>query len=150
MLEFDESKTNTFSISNCDFANDGNEESSNIIYFVGGKISSEVEINDCKFKGKLKNGSHYIEGKLLRKDQPKLQIKSCQFDSDDNSVNLELVNDLESFHNEMNVDLSSNLIYLKGNNIMRCLIYIGIFSFFVFLTLNNNEDRKENFNGEEL
>lgn len=55
--------SNTISIINCDFQQ--NDESTETINYISGNSASEVEINNCKFKGKLVKGSHYIEGNLL-------------------------------------------------------------------------------------
>ena len=157
-LDDEEDDKNSFSIINCDF--DENQESSSMIYYVSGKVASDVVINDCNFKGKLDKGSHYIEGKVLEKDKKKLQVKSCQFDSKSiDPINIELVNDF--IEKEVNVDLSSNLISFKEKKIMESMLYFFVFFVFfvsVFLAilyvkkmrLNNDNDESEMYNIEEL
>ena len=147
-LEFDESKQNSISISNCDFAD---EKASTMIYFVDGKISNELKINDCEFKGKLEYGKHYIEGKLLKNEKPKLHIKSCKFDDDKNSVNFELINEIE-----VNA-ISSNWLDFKEKNVSILFLYFVIFAILVLTALlytkrlhSNNEDKEEIFNNVEL
>ena len=91
----EENNNNLIIFSGCHFDNE--KDSSNSIDFVSGKIGSDLEVIDCKFKGKLINGAHYIDGKLNNKDSPKINIKSCSFDYEINtSVNTELIKDISS------------------------------------------------------
>lgn len=62
-------------ISGCNF--EIKKESESSIFYENDE--KEIEIIDCNFKGKLKKGSHYIDGNISDKD--KLQVKNCIFES---------------------------------------------------------------------
>lgn len=62
-------------ISGCNF--EIKKESESSIFYENDE--KEIEIIECNFKGKLKKGSHYIDGNIADKD--KLQIKNCIFES---------------------------------------------------------------------
>lgn len=71
---------NNIFIKNCLF-ND-QDKSTSSIYYIGGKFGSYLEVTNCEFKGPLDEKTHYIDGKQIAKDSPKLFIKSCKFDGD--------------------------------------------------------------------
>lgn len=73
----------------CTFEQHENSKSS--IYLVDENSMNQVDIFDCEFKGKIKKGSHYIDGNFNNKE--KLNVKSCKFESDENeAINIESIN----------------------------------------------------------
>lgn len=91
-----------------------------------------INLNDCNFKGKLKEGSHYIDVKLLVND--KIDIKSCDFEHHENqAVNYELIT------NDIVWDLNSNNKYepnLMIDNKMKIdFVILLITILFVLLSL---------------
>ena len=122
----------------CDFEKDENSKSS--INFVDEKNGNNIQLKDCIFRGKLKKGSHYIEGKWPIKD--KLKIISCKFENDfmNSAVNMNSLND-----DEILVDLEkrSNCI----NNFIIIISLIALFSAIFTLTVkrlrNSTHDLKD-------
>ena len=80
---------NSILIHCCDF--DEEENSKGSINYIDEKSNANVDIVDCKFKGNIKKGSYYIDGKLINKE--KLHVASCNFKNDiNNHVNVKLTN----------------------------------------------------------
>lgn len=71
------------SISNCQIKI--SQKETNAI-FIEGKKMSFIDINECKFKGKLGNGVKYIGGKTLPKNIDKIQVTNCQFEYKEKSA----------------------------------------------------------------
>lgn len=85
-----EENENTFSILGCLFEE---ANSKGAINFIQDKSGNNLDIIDCQFKGNLKKGFHYIDGKMLNKE--KLRIKSCNFEIyKNNSLNIDLIEKL--------------------------------------------------------
>lgn len=72
------SSQNSLLISSCHFKH--NDDSTTSIYYVSSMKGAQIEVNRCIFKGKLSNGNHYIDGKLLTKEANKISVNSCTFD----------------------------------------------------------------------
>lgn len=70
----------TVIISECKFEN--SKKSLGFIYYFLGNGASKFELRNCYFYGELKEGAHYIDGKALSKNGPKLTIKKCRFAMD--------------------------------------------------------------------
>lgn len=93
-----EIEPNPIKISGCSFENVKKSESS----IVFEDDISEIEIKECNFKGKLKKGFHYIDGKTINKD--KLRIKDCLFEYDTNSsINTKLIKQLNNHESKNSV-----------------------------------------------
>lgn len=154
--EISSSLINSFSITNCEFINEKDDESSSMIYYINGNETSDIEINGCNFKGKLAKGSHYIDAKMHEKDKPRFQIKSCHFEYDENnSVNIELVNDL-LLKGEF---ISSNFLRFDGKIVLKRISFLTVCIFTTLLIskrLRSNDKNKdydiweENFNEVEF
>lgn len=67
------------SISKCNFEIDADSKSS--IYYLGGNNAVSFKIDKCIFVGKLSEGAHHIDGKLMNKNPQKLIINSYKFSS---------------------------------------------------------------------
>lgn len=79
------------------------EQDKSSIFYVDQKSRNGIDALNCKFKSKLKKGSHYISGKVSNKE--KLNVKSCTFENKGNkSINLGI-----------NDDQSQAEFYMKGN-----------------------------------
>ena len=76
-------------ISNCFF--DVDENDSNSLFYVKGKNDNvNVDVIECTFIGKLKNGAHHIDGISLSDKinelNSKIYINSCKFASNSQSA----------------------------------------------------------------
>ena len=69
----------SFNFIGCNF--EQHEKSRSSIYYIDNENANDrIELLDCEFKGKLKKGSNYINGKVTNKE--KLNVKSCTFEDD--------------------------------------------------------------------
>lgn len=64
-------------ISGCKF--EINNQNSCCIYYLTGNTGTNVELIDSSFTGFLTKGFHYIEGKSLSNNSPKMIVKKCRF-----------------------------------------------------------------------
>ena len=129
-----EEKRNSLSITNCDFDNGNNDKSTSLIYYESNKDEFDVEIKDCKFKGKLGKESHYINGKILVNDTQKIKIKSCQFEyKDKNPLNIQIIDNLNLNDNENYA--SSHFIASYFRNIDKKVVIIIFCSVLSFVTI---------------
>ena len=98
----------------CTFEHE-DEAKSSIYYVIDDK--SNIEITECSFKGKLSKGSHYVEGKMLSSQSPKLKIKLCSFE-DENEHNSFVVKDQK---------IKDRKKQLEENILMANVLGIGVF-----------------------
>ena len=119
--------SNSISISGCNFDNE--KGSTNSIYLFSNRPGNNVDINDCKFIGKLSKESHYIDGKLINKDSNRIHIDSCKFEHEINeSIKIDLVDNI--------VDSSINILKDSNYHIGKSIpfyILLLILSFGLFL-----------------
>lgn len=100
-------------ISNCKF--ETNDAKSSSLLYLGGSNGVPIEMKDCSFTGKLRIGSHYIDGKILNENSHKLVVKKCLFD--DNKVNsINLVDNQKSVMNIKKIDNQNNYISIDFND----------------------------------
>ncbi|KAK8871338.1 hypothetical protein M9Y10_007058 [Tritrichomonas musculus] len=74
----------SFSIINCNF--DISSDSKYALFYSAGIDGIKIELENCVFSGDLDDDAHFIDGRLLKKNSPKLAIKSCKFSSPSNKV----------------------------------------------------------------
>lgn len=119
------------SISGCNFEQ---EEKTNSIFYVNEKNSNKNEINivDCKFKGKLSNGNHYIDGNVNVKDIPIFNIHSCEFEHEfKDSVKSELIKEsaFNSFEKKPSFILSSKRKFVF------VILFVSTFSLMILFVM---------------
>lgn len=140
-----QSSKNVFLIKECIFEQD--EESNSSIYYISGKHSSQLEISQCEFKGKLNKQQYYIDGNLISKVSQKFLIKMCKFDDNMNvASNIDSLNILEESYPYSLLPIFSFI----------CLLVIGIsFVSFILIYLYHyshkiNSDFNENIDDPDL
>lgn len=91
----------TIQIIGCTFDIDSQSKSS--IYCLNNKFGSEIELIgctfdiDCAFFSKTSKNTHYIDGKLLDKESPRIKINEGVFESQKQYVfNLKLMNEINN------------------------------------------------------
>ena len=146
-----EENQNEISFSDCQFENDDEEKedetNSNAIFYVGNKKGGViVDVNNCKFAGKLNKGNHYIDGKLSTNNSPIFHIKSCKFEYDiDDSINKDLIIDSSSIE-------IINKIPNKGN--LRKYIFVFFLSMstilIILIKMKKMNDKHEIMNEEDI
>ncbi|KAK8842112.1 hypothetical protein M9Y10_026339 [Tritrichomonas musculus] len=114
------------SISNCRFKNGLNSKSA--IYYLTDLKGTSFEVKDCIFTGHLNKDSHYIEGKIISKDAPKMKVISCKFSSNSirafniNSNNRFLLVDLNDQEFTKETIYNGNLIVIVSTVTLLCLL----------------------------
>lgn len=79
-------------ISGCNFQQERNSETS--IFCENLNEDRKLVIVNCNFKGQLSNGSHYIDGKFLKKNVKNVIVNSCRFEQRTKSaINLQIVDE---------------------------------------------------------
>ena len=124
-----------FVIVGCEFNIKQNSKYS--LYYIGGKIATPVKLENCIFTGKLQNGAHYIDGELISKNSPKLIVKSCKFDhNNNNAMNLEDNNNFISkslLNYIIDIDNVKDRKLTQNNSKFIAIASSSIFSLFVIL-----------------
>lgn len=107
-------KNNHFTISDCSFTINKNADC--CLFYVRGNHGTNVELQKCSFAGSLSSGSHYIDGKSLSKDGPKLLIKKCKFSG--NSI------DSLNMKDYLSIDLNDQtFVFDKSTNTKKSLSF---------------------------
>ena len=137
-----------FVVSQCHFEISTNADTG--VYYVKGKHGHLVELSDCTFKGYLNKGSHFIDGKSISDDSPKLAIKNCKL-LDNGSDNL-LFDSNDLFITEKSADTVNRHDFDKSKKkavivvtVTAAIAFIAIFGFFILIKRMNpnnllNED----------
>lgn len=88
----------------CEFEKEEKSKSS-IFYIDESNGGNKLEITSCNFKGKLKDGSHYIDGFL--REPKNVLVNSCKFENEvKNAMNFNIITD--SLEIEMNAKVGLN------------------------------------------
>ena len=81
-------------------------------------------MSDCTFSGKLKSGSHYINGQSAFKDTHKLVVKACKFESTaNNSINIDSNNNFVSINFKDQSFNDANVSRMKSSYIKWKSVY---------------------------
>lgn len=141
------SNESPFVVSQCYFEISQNADSG--VFYINGKHGYFVELSDCTFKGYLNKGSHFIDGKSISDDSPKLSVKNCKLLNND-SNNL-LFDSKALFIAEKSADTVNRHDLDKSKKkavivvtVTAVVAFIAIFGFFIIIKRMNpnllNED----------
>ena len=136
-----EKSVSSFYIIGCEFEKDVKSKSS--ISYVDQSIGNKLEIKNCEFKGKIKKGSHYIEGMLLEKES--ILMESCNFEDDANNImNLIFTNDLAFEMNPkfmLNPILNKYWIIILGTVLIIALFSIISWKISAFRNMDGSDEK---------
>ncbi|KAK8871920.1 hypothetical protein M9Y10_007666 [Tritrichomonas musculus] len=138
-----ENNENKISILGCNFEQDKTSKSS--IFYSDKKNGNSIEVVDCDFKGKLKKGSHYIDGEINVKE--KLHVSSCKFENDMNdAVSYNLIE-----NDELMKKIDSTTILNNSFVVVCAAIIISLMLIFMIINLGLLHDKcKENNKSLEM
>lgn len=132
--ENDKNDSNKILVKNCSFKNE--EKSKNSIYFINKKQGSKVELINCSFSGILNENECYINGLLIDKNAPKINVKNCAFDNDDKiTTNIEIIEHFWLINGE------KKLIRLCFKLVISA-IFIEIFVYSIFYIVEKHKNKK--------
>lgn len=136
---------NVITIFDCEFVIDEKTESS---ISIEGKLRSSIEISECRFKGKLGEGSHHISGTIEEEDMPHLLIQSnCVFENDRNSsIKIEIIKNKP----KKEIGKRSRMTVLSYIGLGIIVFAFSIFVAFFILNHANSNKHEDNNQNDEL
>lgn len=135
----------SISLIGCEFKIDENSKSSIVYIDENDDDKNKLEITNCNFKGKLKDGSHYING--LLKEKNNVHVNSCNFESNDKNVLL-MINERLKFDINNEIELNKITFDLWKVTLVMAVL-TALFSLFIIIRKNIFEEDglKEEFLG---
>ncbi|KAK8865060.1 hypothetical protein M9Y10_010590 [Tritrichomonas musculus] len=84
------------------------------LFYLCGDKGTNVELQRCVFSGPLGSNSHYINGKSISKDGPKIVVKRCKFSYDSTKAF-----NSDQYNEFMSIDLKDQDFEFNGSEIKK-------------------------------